>query len=576
MRTPPLSVSSLVGRRGSSCVAACGDDGPAAGTPDRTDDRRPSTTATTGRRPTRRSPSTATHRRPPSAPTTTRRSGHRARRSHVPVDGVEGYELVDGTQVELTFDGQDLGATAGCNQLASGWSLEGDVLVVPAMAMTQMACTAGGADGPGHVAVGGAHVAPDGRPRRRHADAHRRRSRRDARGPRGRQPRPPAGGHDVERRGADLRRRRVIAASRRPGADAGAGGRLGRARHRLQPRDRRLRARRRRPSRSGRSPPTRAACTDPAATEAEQIVLATLTGTATYEIEADVLTLRSGTNGLVLRGAGDSDAAAAIEGVTWTLDSIVETHGTSANTVTAVPALDQPATLTFDAGTVTVGTGCNTGSGGYQVAGDEITFGPIAITLMACPEPAGVGRAVGARRARRHGHAHDRRRRAHADERRSRPDVRHRLLRDEAEFGRRQIPVRSPAMATDLLAPAPTVTTTSPCLHCSPPLTPAAVFAPRPRLLVALAVGPARPRRCGVGQQRRAPPDVGRADPAVRRGRPDVVGHRRRPADLVPRVDHGRARARRRARRGGMAALSGRRRRRADRHARPGHCSSSR
>ena len=43
-------------------------------------------------------------------------------------------------------------------------------------------------------------------------------------------------------------------------------------------------------------------------------------------------------------------------------------------------------------------------------------------------------------------------------------------------------------MATDLLAPAPTVTTTSPCLHCSPPLTPAAVFAPRPRLLVALAI----------------------------------------------------------------------------------------
>ena len=160
---------------------------------------------------------------------------------------------------------------------------------------------------------------------------------------------------------------------------------------------------------------TRAACTDPAATEAEQIVLATLAGTATYEIEADVLTIRSGTNGLVLRGAGDSDAAAAIEGVTWTLDSIVE-NTASANTVTAVPALDQPATLTFDAGTVAVGTGCNTGSGGYQVAGDEITFGPIAITLMACPEPAAGRRAVGARRARRGGHAHDRRRRAHADE----------------------------------------------------------------------------------------------------------------------------------------------------------------
>ena len=52
-----------------------------------------------------------------------------------------------------------------------------------------------------------------------------------------------------------------------------------------------------------------------------------------------------------------------------------EQHGDDANTVTAVPALDRPATLMFEAGTVTVDTGCNTGSGGYQASGDEITFG---------------------------------------------------------------------------------------------------------------------------------------------------------------------------------------------------------
>ena len=134
---------------------------------------------------------------------------------------------------------------------------------------------------------------------------------------------------------------------------------------------------------------TRAACKDPLAAQAEQVVLATLTGTATYEIEADVLTIRSGTNGLVLRGASGDDAAGALEDVTWTLDSIVENNtATNANTVTAVPALDTPATLVFEAGTVTVSTGCNSGSGGYQASGDEITFDPIAITLIACPEPA--------------------------------------------------------------------------------------------------------------------------------------------------------------------------------------------
>ena len=66
---------------------------------------------------------------------------------------VEGYELVYGTNVELTFEGENLGATAGCNQMSSTWSLDGDVLVAGPMAMTQMACDAGGLDGPGHVAV---------------------------------------------------------------------------------------------------------------------------------------------------------------------------------------------------------------------------------------------------------------------------------------------------------------------------------------------------------------------------------------------------------------------------------------
>ena len=43
---------------------------------------------------------------------------------------VEGYTLVDGTQIPLTFDGANLAAAGGCNQLASTWSLEGDTLVV--------------------------------------------------------------------------------------------------------------------------------------------------------------------------------------------------------------------------------------------------------------------------------------------------------------------------------------------------------------------------------------------------------------------------------------------------------------
>ena len=75
--------------------------------------------------------------------------------------GVDGFTLVDGTQVSLTFDGANVSAAGGCNQLASTWTLEGDVLVVPMMAQTEMACEPAGAHGPGHVARLGADVAAD-------------------------------------------------------------------------------------------------------------------------------------------------------------------------------------------------------------------------------------------------------------------------------------------------------------------------------------------------------------------------------------------------------------------------------
>jgi heat shock protein HslJ len=54
---------------------------------------------------------------------------------------VQGFTLVPGSEVRVTFDGDNVSANAGCNTLASTWSLEGDVLVVPPMAQTQMACT---------------------------------------------------------------------------------------------------------------------------------------------------------------------------------------------------------------------------------------------------------------------------------------------------------------------------------------------------------------------------------------------------------------------------------------------------
>jgi heat shock protein HslJ len=54
-------------------------------------------------------------------------------------DGVR-REPVAGTEIRLTFDDGQLGATAGCNSMGGRYALDGDVLVVDELATTDMAC----------------------------------------------------------------------------------------------------------------------------------------------------------------------------------------------------------------------------------------------------------------------------------------------------------------------------------------------------------------------------------------------------------------------------------------------------
>ena len=60
-----------------------------------------------------------------------------------------------------------------------------------------------------------------------------------------------------------------------------------------------------------------------------------------------------------------------------------------AQAVSSIPAGVRPPTLRFEGGNLAVDTGCNTGRGRYALAGDTITFGPIATTRMACVDPNG-------------------------------------------------------------------------------------------------------------------------------------------------------------------------------------------
>jgi len=60
-------------------------------------------------------------------------------------------------------------------------------------------------------------------------------------------------------------------------------------------------------------------------------------------------------------------------------------YGPADSLIAAVP--DADATLTFsDDGTVTGSSGCNSLGGEYTVEGNQITFGAITSTLMACDE----------------------------------------------------------------------------------------------------------------------------------------------------------------------------------------------
>ena len=86
---------------------------------------------------------------------------------------------------------------------------------------------------------------------------------------------------------------------------------------------------------------------------------------------------------LVITGSGAeivlaTEAPAALEGGTWTVDSLV-----TAAAASSVPGAVS-ATLAFSDGKVNVFTGCNSGSASYRVDGRAITFASLLHTDKVC------------------------------------------------------------------------------------------------------------------------------------------------------------------------------------------------
>jgi len=125
---------------------------------------------------------------------------------------------------------------------------------------------------------------------------------------------------------------------------------------------------------------TEMAC-DPALMAQDQWLASLLDGAA-VTLDGDTLTLAKDGVTLTLVDREVADPDRPLIGTRWVVDGLV-----SGGTVSSVPA-GLEAALTFSDGQVAVEAGCNSGSGAATIADRTIAFGQIALTAMACPEPA--------------------------------------------------------------------------------------------------------------------------------------------------------------------------------------------
>jgi heat shock protein HslJ len=122
---------------------------------------------------------------------------------------------------------------------------------------------------------------------------------------------------------------------------------------------------------------TEMAC-DPALMNQDRWLAGLLDG-ATITLAGDELTLAKDGVGLILLDREVADPDRPLIGTRWVVDGLV-----SGGAVSSVP-VGVVATLTFADRRVDVEAGCNRGGGPVTVTETTITFGPIALTKMACP-----------------------------------------------------------------------------------------------------------------------------------------------------------------------------------------------
>lgn len=107
-----------------------------------------------------------------------------------------------------------------------------------------------------------------------------------------------------------------------------------------------------------------------------------LGGDPVLTLEGEVLALSTGSVSITFLDREVADPDRPLESTTWTLTGII-----SGDAVSSVPS-GVVATLSISDGTALVAAGCNTGSAPVTIGDGTLEFGPLALTKMACEQPA--------------------------------------------------------------------------------------------------------------------------------------------------------------------------------------------
>jgi heat shock protein HslJ len=126
---------------------------------------------------------------------------------------------------------------------------------------------------------------------------------------------------------------------------------------------------------------TQMAC-DPALMDQDTWLSEAFSGSPTFALEGDELTVTAADGSTItFLDAAVAEPDQPLEGTRWVVSGLLANEG-----ISTVP-IGAEASITITDGTAAVEAGCNTGSAPVTITDTTITFGPMILTRMACPQP---------------------------------------------------------------------------------------------------------------------------------------------------------------------------------------------